>query len=86
MLPAAYVPKRSTMQGKMLLRARISLVRIRTQIKNKIHTIIDKNKDNYYGLENLSDIFVKIGKQILRDTKINSIDYYILSGYLDLID
>ena len=86
MLPAAYVPKRSTMQDKMLLRSRISLVRIRTQIKNKIHAIIDKNKDSYSGLENLSDIFGKIGKQILRDTKINPIDYHILSGYLDLID
>ncbi|MBN2422916.1 IS110 family transposase [Candidatus Woesearchaeota archaeon] len=86
MLPAAYVPKRSTMQSKMLLRSRISLVRIRTQVKNKIHAIIDKNKDSYTGLENLSDIFGKAGCQILRDTKISPIDYQILSGYLDLID
>ena len=86
MLPAAYVPKRSTMQDKMLLRSRISLVRIRTQIKNKIHSIIDRNKDSYIGLENLSDIFGKAGCQILRDTKIGPIDYNILSGYLDLID
>jgi len=85
MLPAAYVPKRSTIQSKMLLRSRISLVRIRTQIKNKIHAIIYKNRDSYAGIENLSDIFGKAGTQILRDTKISPIDYNILSGYLDLI-
>jgi len=84
MLPRAYVPRRDTMESKMLLRGRISLVRIRTQIKNKIHAVVDRNKDNYSGLENLSDIFGKTGKRILRDTKINPTDYRILTCYLDL--
>ena len=57
MLPRAYAPKKDTMENKILLRNRISLVKIRTQIKNKIHAIIDRNKDSYAGLENLSDIF-----------------------------
>ena len=86
MLPAVYVPKKSTMQDKMLLRSRISLVRIRTAIKNKIHAIIDKNRDSYTGLENLTDIFGKTGCKILRDTKINPIGCHIMAGYLDLID
>jgi len=86
MLPAAYVPKRETLQNKMLLRARISLVRLRTQIKNKIHAIVDRNRDSYEGLKNLSDIFGSSGKTILRDTKITPIDYKILLGYLDLIE
>ncbi len=59
MLPAAYVPKEDTMENKILLRNRISLVRISTQIKNKIHAIIDRNKDSYAGLENLADVFLK---------------------------
>lgn len=70
----------------MLLRARISLVRIRTQIKNKIHAIVDRNRDSYCGLENLTDIFGKTGKLILRDTKICPTDHKILTGYLDLMD
>jgi len=74
MLPAAYVRSRGTMENKMLLRGRISLVRIRPQIKNKIHTMVDRNRDSYAGLENLTDIFGKTGRQIFRDTKINSID------------
>jgi transposase len=86
MLPAAYVPKKETMEDKMLLRSRISLVRIRTQIKNKIHAVIDRNRDSYSGLGNLSDIFGKTGRQILKDTKIGLVDHKIITGYLDLID
>ena len=85
MLPAAYVPSRDTMENKMLLRARISLVRIRTQVKNKIHAIVDRNRDSYSGLENMTDIFTKTGIKILQDTKICPTDHRILTGYLDLI-
>ena len=74
------------MENKLLLRSRISLVRVRTQIKNKIHAIIDRNKDSYSGLENLSDIFGKTGTGILKDTEIPQPDYMILTNYLDLID
>jgi len=86
MLPAAYVPSRDTMENKMLLRARISLVRIRTQVKNKIHAIVARNRDSYCGLENLADIFGRTGKKILQDTKICPIDQKIITGYLDLMD
>ena len=85
MLPSVYIPARISMENKLLLRSRISLVRIRTQIKNKIHAIIDRNKDSYSGLENLSDIFGKTGTSILKDTEIPQPDYMILASYLDLI-
>jgi transposase len=86
MLPAAYVPSKDTMENKLLLRSRISLVRIRTQIKNKIHAIVDRNTDSYSGLENMTDIFTKTGIKILRDTEICPTDHRILTGYLDLMD
>jgi len=86
MLPKAYVPSREIMENKMILRSRISLVRIRTQIKNKIHSIVDRNRDSYPGLEHLADIFGRAGRSILKETKINPTDYRILSGYLELID
>ena len=85
MLPKVYVPTKPAMENKMLLRSRISLVRIRTAIKNKIHAIVDKNRDSYPGLENLSDIFGKTGIFILSNTKIASPDYMILKNYLDLV-
>lgn len=85
MLPKVYIPKRAIMENKMLLRSRISLVRLRTQIKNKIHATVDRNWDYYTGLENLTDIFGKTGMSILKDTKIPEPDYMILTGYLELI-
>ncbi|MBC7334366.1 MAG: IS110 family transposase [Actinobacteria bacterium] len=47
--------------------------------------VIDRNKDYYAGLENLTDIFGKTGTSILRSTKIPEPDYMILKNYLDLI-
>lgn len=86
MLPACYVPTKNAMENKILLRSRISLVRIRTQIKNRIHTIIDRNRDSYNGLlENLTDTFGKTGIKIMQNTKIDEVDYKILIDQLDLI-
>jgi transposase len=71
MLPAAYAPLKDTMKNKILLRSRISLVRISTQIKNKINSIVNLNIDSYCSLETISDIFGKTGKKILRETVIS---------------
>ncbi len=86
MLPRAYVPTKIAMENKMLLRARISLVKQRTELKNRIHAIIDRNRDYYIGLDSLTDIFGKTGISILKNTKIADIDYKILSQYLTLIE
>jgi len=85
MLPKVYIPTKTAMENKLLLRSRISLVRVRTALKNKIHAIIDRNRDLYTGLENLSDIFSKTGTYIIASTKIPCPDYMILTNYLDLI-
>jgi transposase len=74
------------MENKILLRSRISLVRIRTQIKNKIHVIIDRNRDFYQALENLTDVFGKAGTKMLKNIKIPSPDNIILKSYLTLIN
>ena len=73
------------MENKLLLRSRISLVGVRTQIKNKIHSIIDRNRDSYSGIENITDIFGNTGMSILKNTQIPQPDYVILIGCLDLI-
>lgn len=86
MLPKVYVPSKISMENKILLRNRISLVRIRTAIKNKIHVIIGRNRDYYQALENLTDMFGKTGTKMLKDIKIPAPDYDILKGYLNLID
>lgn len=86
MLPRVYIPTKAAMENKLLLRSRISLVKVRTQVKNKIHSIIDRNRDSYLVLEGLSDIFGKTGLNMLRNIQIPEPDYMILTNYLDLIE
>jgi len=86
MLPKIYIPTKISMENKLLLRSRISLVVLRTSIKNKVHAIIDRNRDSYKGLESKTDIFCRAGMIILRDTEIPNPDYMIAKNYLDLID
>ena len=69
-MPKVYAPNKISMENKILLRNRISLVRIRTAIKNKIHVIIDRNRDYYQALENLTDVFGQTGTRMLKAIKI----------------
>ena len=43
LLPAAYIPPRAVRDTREVLRTRASLVRLRTQVKNKVHAILTKN-------------------------------------------
>ena len=43
LLPTSYIPTRQTRDLREKLRYRASLVKIRTQLKNKIHAILSKN-------------------------------------------
>lgn len=61
LLPEAYIPSFKERQLKELLRLRVSLVCLQTQVKNKIHGICHKN-----GLINgFSDLFGKQGLEWL---------------------
>ena len=57
MLPEAYIPNRETRDLRETLRYRASLVKMRTQLKNKIHAILSKD-----GVSSpYSDLFGKKG-------------------------
>ena len=43
LVPAAYIPPRAVRDTREILRSRASLVRLRTQVKNKIAAILSKN-------------------------------------------
>jgi transposase len=66
LLPKAYIPTRETRDLRELLRYRASLVRFRTQIKNKIHAILSKN-----GIASpYSDLFGKAGMVFLKQIEL----------------
>jgi transposase len=58
-LPEVWIPPAELRDQRALLRTRVSLVRMRTALKNRIHGALDR-----YGLqsEGISDLFGKLGR------------------------
>jgi transposase len=82
LLPEAYIPSKETRDLRELLRYRASLVRFRTQMKNKIHAILSKN-----GIYcPYSDLFGKAGMVFLREIKLRESYRKPLDGYLSIIE
>jgi len=81
LLPKAYIPSRETRDLRELLRYRASLVRFRTQIKNKIYAILSKN-----GITSpYSDLFGKAGMAFLKHIKLRESYRQSVDGYLNII-
>jgi transposase len=86
LIPEAYVPSRETREVKNLIRYRISLVKVRTSLKNRVHKIVDRNHIDDEIFKMLTDKFGKRGMKIMRGLEIKGNDQNILRGYLDLIE
>ncbi len=86
LIAQAYAPSLETRDIKNLLRFRMSLVRIRTSLKNKVHSVLDRNHVEDLVLQGLTDKFGKTGMKIMRSLELKGNDTAILNGYLDLIE
>jgi hypothetical protein len=81
-LPEAYIPSRDVRDNRELLRYRLSLVRIRTSLKNRIHAILDKLGINHPFF----DLFGKKGREFLRALSLRDVYRKELDGYLSTIE
>ena len=82
LISKCYVPDNKTREMRSLVRHRIDLARRRTQLKNKIHNLLDK-----YLIKYKVDLFSTSGLQWLTTTIINNkktsiIDKQILNSHL----
>lgn len=80
-LPTSYIPPRRIREIRELLRFRMSLVRIRSSLKNKIHAVLAKRGIKH----NFSDLFGKAGKEFLKQLEVPPIFREEINGYLALI-
>jgi len=81
-IPRSYIAPLTVRKLRELLRYRISLVRMSTRVKNKIHSILIKN-----GLKQpYSDLFGKKGRVWLESLMINAVQSMALGGYLHVLD
>jgi transposase len=81
-LPTAYIPPREVRNRRELYRYRISLVTIRTGLRNRIHALLDK-----LGIfHSNSDLFGLRGRQFLASLELRDHYQKVLDGYLQLHD
>jgi transposase len=81
-LPACYIPDDEMFALREHLRARSDLVRMRTMLKNRIHSILHRR-----GILNpLKDLFTKDGRRWLGEMKLDEAGRLILDGYLRTLD
>jgi len=81
LISESYVPIMDVRVERSITRHRASLVRIRTQIKNKIHAILRRHGIQY----EFSDLFGKSGIEFLRNVDIPAYSRYELDHYLTLL-
>ncbi len=82
LIAESYVPPWDVREMRALVRHRLSLVQMRTMIKNKVHAITDK-----YGYRcEFSDMFGKSGMQWLRAQEMSELDRLLLENHLSLVE
>ena len=81
-LPECYLAPRELREARDLLRYRITLVHLRTGLKNRVHALLTR-----LGIyHSYSDLFGKEGRSFLSSLDLSLIHQRALDGYLCLID
>jgi transposase len=82
LIPEAYAPPKHIRELRDIVRQRASLVNLKIQIKNKIHSILHKN-----GIKNpFSDLFGKQGMHYLKNIDLGITDRYKLDQYMQILN
>jgi len=78
----SYVPTRKNRERRALIRHRASLMRIRVDIKNRIHALLDKHELSY----TYTDLFGKEGIEWLRNLQLPTPDHEIIRSNLQVME
>lgn len=84
LIPEAYYCPKEDREIKEILRCRASLVGLKTQVKNKIHSLL--HKANVRGDEDFTDLFGKQGRLFLDRLDLGERLNFALKQYLTLLD
>jgi transposase len=78
----SYVPTRKNRERRALIRHRASLMRMRVELKNRIHALLDKHELTH----SYSDLFGKEGLEWLRNLQLPTPDHQILQSNLQVLE
>ncbi|MDP3981133.1 MAG: IS110 family transposase [Chlamydiota bacterium] len=83
LLPLSYIPGNETRRVKNFLRYRSGLAALNTQVKNKIHALLDQHEfPEKETLACLTDIFGKKGRALLTEISLPGQDTVILKSWM----
>ena len=78
LIPECYVPPKEMREIRSLVRHRLSIVKLRTMVKNKVHALVDRNGFKH----EFSDLFGKSGMKWFRSLELCGLDRLMLDNYL----
>jgi len=81
-LPQAYIASPETRSERELLRYHISLIKVQSSIKNRVHSILSKHNIQH----NFTDLFGRAGREFLKVVELPPIFRLELNGYLEILD
>lgn len=81
-LPQAYIADKDIRHKRELLRFYMSLVKIRSSIKNRVHAVLAKHNIHH----GFSDLFGRAGVEFLRELNLSPVFKMKLDGYLKLLE
>ena len=77
----SYVPPKAKQEDRTLIRHRASLIKMRTEIRNRIHALLAKHELKY----DYTDLFGKKGMEWLRNLQLEGVDGTVLKTNLPLL-
>jgi transposase len=83
LIPASYVPPYEIREMRSLLRHRVSIVKVRTMVKNKVHSLLDRNGVAAPGF---SDLFGKRGLEWLGSVELSTLDRLMMDNHLEHLE
>ena len=86
LIARAYTPEFETRNKRNLFRYRSSLVKMRTRLKNLVHSVIARNHVESKEFTDYSNKFGKRAVKCIRGFKLKGNDTGILNKYIDLIE
>jgi len=87
LISEAYLREKSNLQKQKILRMRSFYVKLRTQVKNRVHALIDGQVEEIREVaKGYSDLFGKGGLQWLSELRLNGSEEKMLRGLLEVYE
>lgn len=86
LIPECYVRDADSQRIQQVLRQRMFFVRLRTMVKNKIHSLIDRQENAREEVLGYTDLFGTKGMQFLRSVELPVLERKLLDGDLELLE